>query len=182
MFHNKTTVLSRTHPARGGRKAPADPGNPRKAAVETSALAGNPRLSRLMAQGRVELCKPEGAGSNPGTLHPKNLPICRDSSRLGFHIGNSGASAVRADRRVALETSRVRSSQDVLDCSWVTSRNCAGVACRRSPFRSRGRVPLRGAPARCRRTAGAPLRVRVTSFEIYDDVVALRRHMGPARS
>jgi hypothetical protein len=40
-----------------------------------------------------------GRGFESRTLHLSAGLICRDSSSLGFHMGNIGASAVRADRR-----------------------------------------------------------------------------------
>jgi hypothetical protein len=73
----QTTDSSRTHPARGRRKAPTAPGNPRKATDERPALGSNPRLSRLSPEGRVELCKPEVTGSIPVRSIFRTLLICR---------------------------------------------------------------------------------------------------------
>jgi hypothetical protein len=60
-----------------------------------------PILSVCVRWGRVIgwVCKSEAAGSNPARSICRQGVICRDFSSLGFHMGNIGASAVRADRR-----------------------------------------------------------------------------------
>jgi hypothetical protein len=56
------------------------------------------------------VCKPEVTGSIPVRSILEN-PICRTFLGSVSITGNSGASAVRADRRIAVEPSRMRSSQ-----------------------------------------------------------------------
>jgi len=74
LLHEETTNPSRARPAGGRRKTPAKPGYPRKATGKKPALAANPRLSRLIRKRRVELCKPEVAGSSPArSIRPCKL-------------------------------------------------------------------------------------------------------------
>jgi hypothetical protein len=56
------------------------------------------------------VCKSEAAGSNPARSISRKIYL-QDFPRLVSITGNSGASAVRADRRIAVEPSRIRSSQ-----------------------------------------------------------------------
>src|SRR5919198_3191329 len=65
LFHNKTTVPSRIHPARGRPEGAGESRQSPRGDVRNVCSRRYPRLSRLMAQGRVELCKPEVTGSIP---------------------------------------------------------------------------------------------------------------------
>jgi hypothetical protein len=84
LFCSKTTNASRVRPARGRGKGPTAPGDPRKSADETPALAGNPSLSRLNPQARVELCKPE---VKPDV---RNASIPRSPANLGLRHSEFG--------------------------------------------------------------------------------------------
>jgi hypothetical protein len=91
---DETMDPSRIHPARGRRRAPTVPANPRKRPDEMPALAGNPRLRRRSPERPAWLCKPEVSGSIPvGSIaEPSGLrPLGRATECL--HLSRVSASA-----------------------------------------------------------------------------------------
>src|SRR6266511_6245365 len=96
-----------------------------------------PRKRGVSSAGRAPALQVGGRGFESRTLHLQEVFICSGFSPIGFISGNSGASTVRADRRLLsspVERGRVRAS---VDRSRVASGNGAGL----SRQRSRVRVP-----------------------------------------
>jgi len=106
-------------PHEGGGRPPAVPGNRRVAAHELPAQARSPQLAPAMPATTDGALQAGGRGFESRTLHVKKHLICRSFNLAGASADNTGASAVRADRRSL--SGYVKSGPLMSSCRSVSS-------------------------------------------------------------